>query len=84
MGNFHSILWRKLLIFRNLTFHSLVFTGKAFKKAGINSVLTELKAMGHKVDSSAEKLASVNVISQKDKSITTFADERGDGGSVRF
>jgi len=58
--------------------------GKAFKKAGINSVLTELKAMGHKVDSSAEKLASVNVISQKDKSITTFADERGGGGSVRF
>ena len=63
---------------------SLVFVGKAFKTATLGSVLTELKAMGHKVDSSTEKLAVVNVISQKDKSITTFADDRGDGGSVRF
>ena len=58
--------------------------GKAFQKAGLGPVLTELKAMGHKVDSSSEKLALVNVISQKDKAITAFADERGDGGSVKF
>ena len=63
---------------------SIIFVGKAFQKDAIGSVLTELKAMGHKVDSSTEKLGVVNVISQKDKLITTFADERGDGGSVKF
>ena len=47
-------------------------------------MLTELKAMGHKVDSSIKKLALVNVITQKDKEITTFSDGRGEGGSVNF
>lgn len=60
------------------------FAGKAFQKAGLDSVLTDLKGMGHKVDNSPEKLGILNVISQKDKQITTFADERSDGGSIKF
>ena len=61
-----------------------LFTGKKFRKAHIASVLTDLKAMGHKIDSTAEKLGSINVISQQSKKIATFADENNDGGSVRF
>lgn len=59
-------------------------TGKLFVKAGLDSVLTDLKAIGHKVDRSPEKLAVLNVISQKDKLITTFSDDRSDGGSIKF
>eukprot|EP00795_Rhopilema_esculentum_P008506 gene8506-14506_t len=71
-------------IHTQLTPDAVLAEGKKFHKAGIDSVLSKLKAMGYKMDNSAERLGTINVISQQKKFISTYADERKSGGSAKF
>eukprot|EP00794_Sanderia_malayensis_P011955 gene11955-13192_t len=58
--------------------------GSRFIKAGLGQVLTDLKSMGHKTDTSATALGTVNIISQQNKDIVSVADDRKSGGTSQF